>query len=161
MRQRIGNAEIDLLTADELGKAFGDALSDAGLGLQERPRRVRGSASGKTDASGNLDLDVYQAEAGGEVSLARLLVRADNATAGVPITVAAGFLNLLRSGTIIDVFGASKVTGGLIIPLMATWGNHDAPIIRNAEIVQVSLRGYTANMGVQIEIQGWLDRPEI
>ncbi len=157
MKQRLGNVSLDLLTKDELREEIDRATSR----LDQGPRRVRGAASGRTDANGNLDLDVYDVNVGGEFSLSRLVVKADNATAGVPIVAAAGFINLLRSGTLIDFYGLAKVVGGLALPLRDTWGNHDAPFVRNGEILQVQVRGYTANMGVTVEIMGWEDRTEI
>lgn len=158
MRQKLGNiGEVDLLTADELHVELSDAVRQ----LQGGPRRVRGAMSGKTDAAGALDMDVYDVSVGGQLALSRLLIRADNATAGVPVVAAAGFINLLRSGLLIDFYGVAKVVGGLALPLRDTWGNHEAPLIRNGEILQVQVRGYTANMGVTVEIQGWEDRIDV
>lgn len=158
VKQRVGNFDLDLLTQDELHaelQKVADRLDGGG------PRRVRGAATGKTDASGNADIDVYDVNVGGEFALSRLVVKADNATPGVPVIAATGFLNLLRSGILVDFYGVAKTAGGLSLPLRDTWGNHDAPFFRNGELVQVQIRGYTASMGVTIEIMGWEDRTDI
>jgi len=157
VKQRLGNFNLDLLTKDELR----EEIDRAAARLDQGPRRVRAAASGRTDAGGNLDLDVYDVNVGGEFALSRFVVKADDATAGVPIIAAAGFVNLLRSGILIDFYGLAKRVGGLALPLVDTWGNHDAPFVRNGEILQVQVRGYSANMGVTVEIMGWEDRTEI
>lgn len=153
-RQRVAaGAELDFLTpseAVELMRNFEQRVTY---------RTARANASGKTDASGAITLDVYTVPPGFELELGRVNVDADSATPAVPFSGAGAFVALLRGAFRVD--WSSLVAGAGSLPFKTSYSGVNAPLYRNGEKVLVQLVAGPASTGVTVEIQGRLRRAEL
>jgi hypothetical protein len=153
-------AELDLLTEAELRGALDDARQAFAADLAaDRGRTIRAGDMQPTSAAGYLLLQsVYRVPAGLELALHRLLVTADGYTPAAPYTNANGYLQVLRSGEVVDF---TNLTGTGSIPILSTDPDSQASRFRNGETIDVELVGGPASTRVKVLVQGWLSRPAI
>ena len=154
------NAELDLLTQEELDQSLTAAIERFLSGHNRRPGTIREPVAVELDASGNtaigpkspIGVPLYKVPAGYRFALHRLSIKADGFTFAAPFTNAAGFLELQRSGLMVD--GLPLTSPGL--PLVFTTGTADSIVYDNNQTVDLLISGGPASTAVQLVLQGTL-----
>lgn len=136
------------------------------LAQAARPRVARtyeASLGGQTDANGHLQILLYQAPAGFDFYLYRVVLDMVGATPQAPVTtgyvqVCNGFPGALgvqaASGTVRDF--APTSAGGQVFPQVSTDGDDSAAVYRGGETVYLNVVGTTASKQVACYIKGLL-----
>lgn len=164
MKQRlVANAELDLLTADELRTL----LQEYASGWLRPPQTIRPSGTIALDASGdsspavggdaNVGDAVYMVPAGLRFRLHRIGIFPDGVVFGTPFTAANGYVEIQRGDRAIDGFGFQVGSAGL--PRVLTWGKDDAPEYAGNEKIGVLINAGPANTNVRVHLQGTLEAP--
>lgn len=140
---------------DAQGELIREAL------IAGKRRWVIEATSGETDASGNLDLKVFQVPQGYHFTITRVNVEGAGFTPASPFSAASAWIALIRGalfapGSILDFGPASS--GGVILPSIFSTSDNHAPALNGGEILTLHVVGSAtlANIGIWCRCQGWL-----
>ena len=150
MKHRLrANAELDILTPDELREIATEFLPRGGA-----PQTSRPEASMVLDSSGNGTLALYIVPATMSFALHRLLVDSDAYSPASPFTASGGYVELLRGGVRVDFLDLASGVGQ--IPSVTKWGSSDGPVWQNLERVDLRFVAGPASTMVVARAQGTL-----
>lgn len=160
MKQKLApNAELDLLTADELEQKLKVATAELRSGFSRDAQYWTDTQSTKLDASGNSGIPgstnnpnvvhLWPVKAGYTLTLHRLYVQFEGVSFGT--TYASGYIYLYRGGRIIDF--ANLAQG---VPVLFSYGS-DAPIFRQQEAVAILCSGGGHSVNMICDIQATLE----
>lgn len=157
MKQTIKHgATIDAMTPGE-AQALLQAYRE-----RDMPKRVRASRTVQLDATGAGQDEVYTVPPGWEFETRRIVLDLDLATdpntGNVALNAAGRAVEYLRSGTRIE-YGLPQGPAGAQVPGVQTWGAEQGPYLRNGEVLEVKVRGLTANAILTATVEGILKRP--
>lgn len=144
----VPGAELEIPSAEDIAAAIRPLLAEPEL------RTMRGAKSGATDSAGALsDLIVYTVPPGWDFSLNRLLIEADGYTPAAPWVNAAGYIQLVRSGEVVDfVTLGGAVAGG--IPMLLADSDDTAHLFRNGQTVGLRIVGGPTSTVITAKFQG-------
>lgn len=158
MQQRVYHgAMIDAVTPDEMVKMF---LTDR----RSRWERVRAPASLPLNASGAGGGDIYKCPTGMEFAARRVVftltgtVPSDPNTGNVLLTAAGKYIAYMRGGyqgELIE-YAQPQYGAAVQVPGVQTWGEQQGPYIRNGEVFAVLVAGLTANLVLNVYLEGLL-----
>jgi hypothetical protein len=146
------NAELDLLTQDELRTVVTETIS----GYLRPPSRMRVPAGVSLDGSGDGTVDAYRVEAGMRFVLTRLEVTADGYTAAVPFNpVTQGGIDIYVDGQWRDGFPIGGGTG-YVLPAVYVEGHRTAIEAADGSLFTLVVGGGPASTGLTVNVCGFL-----
>lgn len=152
-------AEFDLLTQAELHATL-EAIRS---GWARGPLTVVPTPDVGLDANGNTAAApggplaatrIFDVKQGQKFTLHRLSLSLDGHTAADPFQDAAAYLELRRSGRMVDTFPLSGAYG---LPIVVTYGSADGPVYQNGQPVELLIAGGPASTALQVAMQGTLE----
>lgn len=143
------NAELDLLTKEELREVVAEAMAAFEKEITDRDYP---SENGVTSAAGAGSLVVYTAQVGMEFRLQRLVVVSDGASFAVPFVAAAGAVELRKNGVTFDGRQLSAANGGL--PAVFSYSGQAGPRFRNGDEFEVALIAGPAAVNWEARAEG-------
>lgn len=159
MKQKLApNAELDLLTADELEQKLKILADEFRSGFNRPATTIRDLHSSTLDSSGNSGqpgatgnpnpVQIYRVKPGMTFDLHRLTVQFEGVTFGT--TYSTGYIYLMRAGRVVDFFNLS---GG--VPVVFSYTS-DAPEYSGNQTVDLLVANGAASVNMVTDIQGTL-----
>lgn len=151
------NAELDILTKDELEEVLTRLRDQQASGYGRDPVLWRDFNSTKLDANGNSGVagvpiaqnpspvNLYRGKSGQTIILHRLAVQAEGVAFATTFT---GYLYLLRGDRMIDF---ANLANGFPIVFLYT---SNAPWFTDQEAIQIQVSGGPANANLIVDAQG-------
>lgn len=143
--------ELDVLNSDELKTTLEETLS----GYLRQPRRVRIEQAFALDGSGDGSLVVYQALAGMQFLLNRLIVILAGYTYESPYSATSGGVNVYRgtvAGDLVDGYSFGSGAGSL--PATMTYSDSQAIEVSDGEILTVQVLAAAASGSIIVHGHG-------
>lgn len=145
------NAELELLTQDELRQVVRETLAGWNRPAQTGRPRQTVQTDGSGNANGNANgLKLYVVRPGQTFRLHRLFIRPEASTFGVPYTSNTGYVEIMRGERAIDGFPLTAPG----IPKMMTWGTADGPLYKNGDELRIDIYGGPVSAVIIADAQG-------
>ena len=148
----VHGAVVNIPTADEIVKLLPRPL---------RKTRMRMPASLALNAAGAGAVDVYKVPVGAEFEARRVVFTLtgsapnDPNTGNVALNVAGKWIAYLRGGNLIE-YAAPLYGAAVQVPGSQSWGDEQGPYLRNGEVFSIQAAGLTANVVLNIYLEGIL-----